>query len=418
MYNSPKDIDIKDFDYPLPDERIAKHPLAERDQCKLLVRRPDGSIEDHTFAQLPDLLPDDSILIYNDTRVINARLRFRKAADCGHEGALIEVMCLDPAQPADYEQNFASTDHCSWHCFVGNSKRWKDAPLHTAVEIGGKTVTLSATRLSRDGRTSLVEFRWDDPDETFARLIQAAGELPIPPYLNRATEESDNRDYQTIYANIDGSVAAPTAGLHFTSKVLADIAQRDIPRRHVTLHVGAGTFQPVQTDTVGEHPMHSEFIAVGRELIEELTETPRRVIAVGTTSVRTLESLYHAGVAIIDGRWDGEVEQWAPYSTRVGSWPSAKEALRAIVDYLDAKGLNTFVASTRIIIAPGYTYRIVSGIVTNFHQPQSTLLLLVSAFTHDEWRPMYEHALAHGYRFLSYGDAQLLLSNANQPWQI
>ncbi len=418
MLHSPKDIDIKDFDYLLPQDRIAKHPLAERDQCKLLVRRPDGSIEDHIFAQLPDLLPHDSILIYNDTRVINARLRFRKAADCGHEGALIEVMCLDPAQPADYERNFASTDHCSWHCFVGNSKRWKDTPLYTAVEIDRKTVTLSATRLSRDGRTSIVQFQWNDPDITFAKLIQAAGELPIPPYLNRATEDSDNLDYQTIYASIDGSVAAPTAGLHFTSKVLADIAQRDIPRRHVTLHVGAGTFQPVQTDTVGEHPMHSEFIAVSRELIEELIETSRRIIAVGTTSVRTLESLYHAGVDIIDGQWDGEVKQWAPYSTRDGSWPSANDALRAIVDYLDANGLNTFVASTRIIIAPGYTYRIVSGMVTNFHQPQSTLLLLVSAFTHGEWRPMYEHALAHGYRFLSYGDAQLLLSNANQPCQI
>ncbi len=403
---SPKDIDIKDFDYPLADERIARHPLAERDRCKLLVRRADGTLEDHRFDELPGLLPADSLLIYNDTRVINARLRFRKGAE--GEGALIEVMLLDPATPADYAQNFAQTACCSWHCFVGNSKRWKDTPLRLAVTVGDRQVDLTAERVARDGRTSVVQFTWDDPEVTFADVIGAAGELPIPPYLNRATEESDHRDYQTVYADVDGSVAAPTAGLHFTPKVLADIAERDIPRRHVTLHVGAGTFQPVQTDTVGEHPMHSEFIAVSRELIEDLIDTNRCVIAVGTTSVRTLESLYHAGMALLEGRWDGEVGQWWPYVDRE-SWPSVREALQAIVNYLDHNNLATFVASTRIIIAPGYTYRIVSGMVTNFHQPQSTLLLLVSAFTGGDWLPMYHHALDHGYRFLSYGDAQLLL---------
>lgn len=405
-HTNPKDIDIKDFDYPLPDERIARHPLAERDRCKLLVRRADGAIEDHRFDELPALLPSDSMLIYNDTRVINARLHFRKGGDGG--GALIEVMCLDPADPADYARNFAQTHSCSWHCFVGNSKRWKDAPLKAVIDVGGRSVTLTAMRVARDGRTSVVRFDWDDPAVTFSQLIQAAGELPIPPYLNRPTEESDHADYQTVYANIDGSVAAPTAGLHFTPKVLTDIAERDIPRRHVTLHVGAGTFQPVQTDTVGEHPMHSEFIAVSGELIDELIHTSRRVIAVGTTSVRTLESLYHAGVAIIDGRWEGEVEQWAPYADRT-QWPTVSEALQAVAGYLQSRGLSTFVASTRIIIAPGYTYRIVSGMITNFHQPQSTLLLLVSAFTDGDWMPMYRHALEGGYRFLSYGDAELLL---------
>lgn len=405
---NPKEINIIDFDYPLPDERIARHPLADRDQCKLLVRRGDGSIEDHRFDELPALLPPNSVLIYNDTRVINARLHFRKGDD--GEGALIEVMLLDPAHPADYAQNFAQTSTCSWHCFVGNSKRWKDAPLTATVTLDGSKINLQATRVARDGRTSIVRFDWDDSNVTFAQLLQAAGELPIPPYLNRATEESDHRDYQTVYADVDGSVAAPTAGLHFTPKVLADIAERDIPRRQVTLHVGAGTFQPVQTDTVGQHPMHSEFISVSRDLIEELAATTRRVIAVGTTSVRTLESLYHAGVAMLDGRWDGEVAQWVPYEER-GNWPTVREALAAITEYLDRHNQDTFVASTRIIIAPGYDYRIIGGMITNFHQPQSTLLLLVSAFTDGDWLPMYRHALDAGYRFLSYGDAELLLKD-------
>ncbi|MDE6321471.1 MAG: S-adenosylmethionine:tRNA ribosyltransferase-isomerase [Muribaculaceae bacterium] len=405
---NPREINIIDFDYPLPDDRIARHPLVDRDQCRLLVRRGDGSIEDHRFDELPDLLPSHSMLIYNDTRVINARLRFRKGDD--HDGALIEVMLLDPAMPADYAQNFAQTSSCCWHCFVGNSKRWKDAPLTTTVLIDGRNITLSSTRVGRDGRTSIVRFDWDASDVTFAQVLQAAGELPIPPYLNRATEDSDSRDYQTVYANVDGSVAAPTAGLHFTPRVLADIAERDIPRRHVTLHVGAGTFQPVQTDTVGEHPMHSEFISVDRELIEELANTTRRVIAVGTTSVRTLESLYHAGVAMLDGNWDGEVGQWSPYEPH-DKWPTVNESLSAIAAYMKEHNQGTFIASTRIIIAPGYDYRLVSGMVTNFHQPQSTLLLLVSAFTGGDWLPMYRHALDAGYRFLSYGDAQLLLKD-------
>ncbi len=405
---NPREISIIDFDYPLPDERIARHPLPDRDQCKLLVRRGDGALEDHRFDELPELLPSNSVLIYNDTRVINARLRFRKGED--GEGALIEVMLLDPANPADYAQNFAQTRTCSWHCFVGNSKRWKDAPLTAKVTLDGQDITLCATRVAREGRTSIVRFDWNDSNVTFAQLLQAAGELPIPPYLNRATEESDHHDYQTVYADVEGSVAAPTAGLHFTPKVLADIAERDIPRRHVTLHVGAGTFQPVQTDKVGEHPMHSEFISVGRDLIAELAATSRRVIAVGTTSVRTLESLYHAGVAILQGRWTGEVEQWSPYEVS-DKWPTVSEALTAIMDYLDQHQQSTFVASTRIIIAPGYDYHIVSGMVTNFHQPQSTLLLLVSAFTDGDWLPMYRHALEAGYRFLSYGDAELLLKD-------
>lgn len=398
-----KDIRIEEFDYPLPDERIAKHPLAERDRCKLLVRRPDGTLSEHIFAELPALLPDDTMLVYNNTRVINARLRFRKP-----EGALIEIFCLEPVTPSDYAVSFAQTERCSWTCFVGNSKRWKQAPLEMRLEIHGTPLTFRAGRLAKEGNSSVVEFSWDNPSVTFSEIIAAVGEIPIPPYLNRSTEESDRTDYQTVYSHIDGSVAAPTAGLHFTDRVLEEISARGIPRRELTLHVGAGTFQPVKSDEIGDHEMHSEFIAVPRNLIAELAADERRVIAVGTTSVRTLESLYHAGRLIALDRWNGEVPQWTPYDTTLPDLPVA-DAMQAILRHLDAEGTTTFIASTRIIIAPGYRYRVVRGMVTNFHQPRSTLLLLVSAFTRGDWRPLYDFALTHSFRFLSYGDACLLL---------
>ncbi len=275
--------------------------------------------------------------------------------------------------------------------------------------IEGEAVTLNATRLGREGNASVVEFSWDNPAVTFSQIISAAGEIPIPPYLNRSTEATDSTDYQTVYSHIDGSVAAPTAGLHFTDEIMAEISHRGIPRRELTLHVGAGTFQPVKSDEIGEHEMHSEFIAVPVTLIRELASTTRRIIAVGTTSVRTLESLYHAGRLIATGQWDGEVPQWIPYeSSSIPDIPVAS-ALNAVADYAENQGIDTFMAQTRIIIAPGYTYKVVSGMVTNFHQPQSTLLLLVSAFTGGDWRPMYDFALSHAFRFLSYGDASLLL---------
>ncbi len=398
-----KDIRIEEFDYPLPDERIAKHPLAERDRCKLLVRRHDGTLSEHIFAELPALLPDDTMLVYNNTRVINARLRFRKP-----EGALIEIFCLEPVTPSDYAVSFAQTERCSWTCFVGNSKRWKQAPLEMRLEIHGTPLTFRAERLAKEGNSSVVEFSWDNPSVTFSEIIAAVGEIPIPPYLNRSTEESDRTDYQTVYSHIDGSVAAPTAGLHFTDRVLEEISARGITRRELTLHVGAGTFQPVKSDEIGDHEMHSEFIAVPRNLIAELAADERRVIAVGTTSVRTLESLYHAGRLIALGRWNGEVPQWTPYDTTLPDLPIA-DAMQAILRHLDAEGTTTFIASTRIIIAPGYLYRVVRGMVTNFHQPRSTLLLLVSAFTRGDWRPLYDFALTHSFRFLSYGDACLLI---------
>lgn len=399
-----KDIRIEEYNYPLPDERIAKYPLVQRDLCKLLVRNANGDIKEHIFNELPSLLPDDAMLIYNNTRVINARLRFRKSEG----GALIEIFCLEPVLPSDYAVNFAKTDECSWLCFVGNSKRWKQGNLTAPIDIDGTEVILHATRVNKEGNASVVRFSWDNDAYTFAQIIAAAGEIPIPPYLNRSTEECDSKDYQTVYSHIDGSVAAPTAGLHFTPKVLEEVSSRGIPRRELTLHVGAGTFQPVKSDSIGEHEMHSEFIAVSKSLIEELATTSRRVFAVGTTSVRTLESLYHIGCLIAQSEWSGELPQWYPYSENHPHLP-VSEALNAIVEYLTQSGSDTLIASTRVIIAPGYKYEIVKGIITNFHQPQSTLLLLVSAFVGGEWKPMYDFALANDFRFLSYGDASLLM---------
>ena len=401
-----KEINIDEYDYELPDNRIAKHPLAQRDACRLLVRHADGTISDHIFAELDSLLPADSMLVYNNTRVINARLRFHKGAD--NSGALIEIFCLEPETPADYAQNFASVAGCSWICFVGNSKRWKAGELATTISLDGKEVTLKAERIARHDNASVVKFSWDDTDTTFSQIISAAGEIPIPPYLNRSTEDADNTDYQTVYSHIEGSVAAPTAGLHFTDELLQRISQRGIPRHELTLHVGAGTFQPVKSDTIGEHTMHSEWIAVDRSLIAELAATDRKIIAVGTTSVRTLESLYHIGCLISEGQSPCEVPHWYPYTDSHPSL-SRKEAFCRILRWLDDNHLNMLIAATRIIIAPGYSYRVVDGMVTNFHQPRSTLLLLVSAFTDGDWRPMYDFALSHDYRFLSYGDGSLLL---------
>lgn len=399
----PQEINIEAYNYPLPDERIAKHPLAQRDCCKLLVRNADGSFNDCVFNQLPQLLPNDAMLVYNNTRVINARLRFRKES-----GALIEIFCLEPVSPADYAVNFASngSQGVQWQCFVGNSKRWKDTPLRGIVKLGDEEIELVAERVCKEGNSSTVSFTWSG-NASFAEVIAAAGELPIPPYLNRATEESDHDDYQTVFSKIEGSVAAPTAGLHFTPEVLHAVDRAGMVRREVTLHVGAGTFQPVKSEHIGDHEMHSEFICVDRELILELAHMQRPIIAVGTTSVRTLESLYHLGCMAAQGLPIGELPQWYPYSDEHPRL-SRSEALVALASVCGER----LVASTRVIIAPGYDYKVVNGIITNFHQPKSTLLLLVSAFIGDEWRQMYNHALAEPtYRFLSYGDACLLLKN-------
>lgn len=396
-----RDIRIDDFDYPLPDNRIAGHPLADRDKCLLLVARRGDQPATMHFCDLPRLLPADAMLVYNNTRVINARLRFRKNLT----GAPVEIFILEPEQPADYAENFASRGPVRWACFVGNSKRWKD---DTTLQLPLPTTTLTARRTERRGNASIVEFSWDNPLITFAEIISLAGEIPIPPYLNRPTETTDTTDYQTVFGHIDGSVAAPTAGLHFTPALLDAIDARGIQRREVTLHVGAGTFQPVKSDTIGDHPMHSEFIRVSRSLIEELARRERPVIAVGTTSVRTLESLYHIGRMASQGRFRGQLPQWEAYSSDAPDL-SVGQAMQALLDHLGSA--QHLIADTRLMIAPGYRYRIVDGIITNFHQPRSTLLLLVSAFLdrHDSWRRLYDYALARPYRFLSYGDAMLLL---------
>lgn len=400
----PRCISVEDFDYQLEESRIAAHPLADRDLCRLLVRRPGGELSTHVFRELPSLLPADSMLIYNDTRVINARLRFRKST-----GAAIEIFCLEPHDPTDYALSFASTWSCEWLCFVGNSKKWHDDTLSLDISVAGRILTLNAQRTGRVGNASLVRFTWDSAaGVTFSQIIDAAGEIPIPPYLNRDTEETDSTDYQTVYSHVEGSVAAPTAGLHFTDRVLADIDAHRIPRRALTLHVGAGTFQPVKAEVMAGHEMHREFIAADRSLIAELATTQRRVIAVGTTSVRTLESLYHLGCMAHSGQQPDCVPQWYPYDDNHPDL-SVEEALKALLEYMDSHNLTRLVASTRVIIAPGYRYRIVKGMVTNFHQPKSTLLLLVSAFVDGHWREMYDYALAGDYRFLSYGDACLLL---------
>ena len=397
---------IADYDYDLPDERIAKHPLAEREQCKLLYYK-GGNIEERKFWEVPALLPKQSTLIYNNTRVINARLRFRKET-----GSTIEIFCLEPVPPRDYEQIFQTTGHCVWQCLVGNSKRWKQGALTQSITIGSHEVTLAATRGEQHGNAWEIAFDWDDTNCTFADVLDAIGEIPIPPYLNRGTEESDSTDYQTVYSHIDGSVAAPTAGLHFTDEVLAECDRRGIMRREITLHVGAGTFQPVKSEHIGDHPMHYEFISVPRDVIMDIINAPGPVIAVGTTSVRTLESLYYIGQMLEEDPDANEdaltVTQWMPYTTPCEI--STKRALQNIVDYLDLHHADTYMGSTQLMIAPGFQYRIVDGMITNFHQPQSTLLLLVAAFVgEDKWRMMYDYAMAHDFRFLSYGDAQLLL---------
>lgn len=404
--NRPEEIRIEEYDYPLPDERIAKFPVPGRDTSKLLVYR-GGNITETVFNRLPEQLPPDTLLVFNNTRVIQARIHFRKAS-----GANIEIFCLEPDTPSDYALSFQSTGSCRWLCLVGNSKKWKEGELKNTFNAGGRQVTLSAVRISTTPSGSIIEFRWDTPDITFATLLESAGELPIPPYLNRATEESDKETYQTVYSKIDGSVAAPTAGLHFTPKVFEALAAKGVERAELTLHVGAGTFKPVKSDTIGGHEMHTELISVGRELIEKLATTDRKIIAVGTTSVRTLESLYHIGTSLARGgqlppHGTPAVTQWQPYMH--DDTLTRREALTHIARYMDREKMTQLVTSTQIIIVPGYKFRVAEGIITNFHQPHSTLLLLVSAFVDGDWRRIYDYALSHSFRFLSYGDSSLLL---------
>ena len=394
------EIHIEDYNYPLPDERIAKYPLPERDSSKLL-HYEHGRVNESIFRNLPDLLPSDSLMVFNDTKVVPARMHFQRQT-----GAHIEIFCLEPVKPVEYATAFAATDTCTWKCVIGNAKKWKDDVLTLFRADNTPDMGLEARLLSREGQTGVVEFRWTD-GSPFSRVLEICGTVPIPPYLNRESEKIDIERYQTLYAHIRGSVAAPTAGLHFTENVLNRIKAKGIDMETVCLHVGAGTFLPVKSSLVSEHPMHREPFVVKLQLLKDICRMDRKLIAVGTTSVRTLESLYYVGVSCLEKGAPEDVPQWAPYERE---YPySTQEALEAIVRYLEANGLTELQVGTRIIIVPGFRFRLVDLMVTNFHQPESTLILLVSAFVGGDWRTIYDYALSHGFRFLSYGDSSLLV---------
>lgn len=416
-----KHIHISDYNYDLPDSRIAKFPVSPRDTSKLLVYR-HGEISDDIFYNLPKYLPQKSLMVFNNTKVIQARMHFRKET-----GALIEVFLMEPAAPTDYELMFQTRGECSWLCMVGNLKKWKEGSLVRNFDVAGSTINFKAT-MRRDiidaksgGTNYWVDFAWDNPQVSFAEILDAVGELPIPPYLNRETQDSDKTTYQTVYSKIKGSVAAPTAGLHFTDKVLAAIDAAGVRREELTLHVGAGTFKPVKSEEIDGHTMHTEYVCVRRDTLQTLLDYDCCAIAVGTTSVRTLESLYYMGVKLEANpdaaEEDLHVCQWEPYEkadgTPVGGnlidGITPQKAISNIIAWLDKNNLKTLHSSTQIIIAPGYEYKIVKVLVTNFHQPQSTLLLLVSAFLKGDWRNVYDYALSHDFRFLSYGDSSILI---------
>ena len=416
-----KHIHISDYNYDLPDSRIAKFPVSPRDTSKLLVYR-HGEISDDIFYNLPKYLPEKSLMVFNNTKVIQARMHFRKET-----GALIEVFLMEPAAPTDYELMFQTRGECSWLCMVGNLKKWKEGSLVRTFDVAGTTINFKAT-MRRDiidaksvGTNYWVDFAWDNPQVSFAEILDAVGELPIPPYLNRETQDSDKTTYQTVYSKIKGSVAAPTAGLHFTDKVLAAIDAAGVRREELTLHVGAGTFKPVKSEEIDGHTMHTEYVCVRRDTLQTLLDYDCCAIAVGTTSVRTLESLYYMGVKLEANpdaaEEDLHVCQWEPYEkadgTPVGGnlvdGITPQKAISNIIAWLDKNNLKTLHSSTQIIIAPGYEYKIVKVLVTNFHQPQSTLLLLVSAFLKGDWHNVYDYALSHDFRFLSYGDSSILI---------
>jgi len=396
-----KNINIKAYDYTLPDEKIAKFPLFKRDESKLLIYR-NKEIEESRFKCLSDYLPEKSLLIFNNTKVIQARLIFQKET-----GAQIEIFCLEPKEPADYAQVFIQNQNCTWLCMIGNLKKWKSGKLNLTVHSSQFT----AERLESNGDTHLIRFEWNNPNLSFAEILETCGELPIPPYLNRKTEESDNQTYQTVYSKIKGSVAAPTAGLHFTKDVFESLSKKNIDFEELTLHVGAGTFKPVKTETIEEHVMHTECITIKKTTIEKILNNLGSIFAVGTTSVRTLESLYYIGVLISRNPntlvQDIEVTQWMPYNEE-NNRLSANEALNFVLQYFKQNNLDSLTTHTQIMIVPGYRFKIVNGIITNFHQPKSTLLLLISAFVGQEWKNIYDYALGHDFRFLSYGDSSLL----------
>ncbi len=398
-----ENIKISDYSYILPEEKIAKYPAEKRDLSKLLIWK-NGDIIDEKFKNITNHIPSGSTLIFNNTRVIHARLFFWKET-----GAKIEIFCLEPVIPNDYQVAFSKTETVTWKCMIGNAKKWKKGELSRKFVINGKTVELKAKKTDSKENTSYIEFIWNN-GFTFSEIIENAGILPIPPYLNRDTEPGDNISYQTVYAKNDGSVAAPTAGLHFTREILSELKKNNISSMEITLHVGAGTFKPVKSETVAGHEMHNEQVVVSMQFIKELLQSKGKIIAVGTTSVRSLESLYWLGLKLENKKQlstNIEIGQWEPYSNNVNI--TVRKSLENILNYLNETKSDTLSFSTRIIILPGYSFKLTGGIITNFHLPQSTLLLLISAFLGDDWKKVYDFALNNGYRFLSYGDSNLYL---------
>lgn len=408
----PQALSIDDFDYPLPDNRIAQYPLAERDASQLLLYN-NGTISKTIFRNIGEYLPANSLLLFNDTKVFQARIIFHKST-----GAKIEIFCLEPSAPtADYQIAFSNPGHCYWKCLIGNNKKWKSGSLKLPVNLDGETAILKAEKVEQNGETSIIRFSWEPAHLSFAALLDQSGLVPLPPYIHREADSTDKDRYQTIYARFKGSVAAPTAGLHFTDRVFESLAQKKITSAYVTLHVGAGTFKPVSAATLGEHEMHSEQISISAQVLQQLISLseegePKTIIPVGTTSMRTIESFYWLGVRRLKGKMNEEnpvVKQWDPYDPDFDTGISFHDSMKALVDYLEKSDLTVLIASTQLIIAPGYRYRVAGGLITNFHQPRSTLLLLVSALIGDDWRKVYSYALENNFRFLSYGDSCLLL---------
>lgn len=420
MIKDVQNISIEDYNYPLPDERIAKYPLSERDASKLLVLKDDNISSSH-FNEIGDFLPKDSLLIFNETKVVRARLQFTKES-----GAAIEIFCLEPISGnGDYQVAFSSKSPSRWKCLVGNSRRWKNETISlrlyesTSQQVNESTSQyqsqcqiLHAERLEKNDNYSVVEFSWEPAELSFAEVLEAAGEIPLPPYLHREAEESDRERYQTVFAKHEGSVAAPTAGLHFTNELITNLKERGITFEEVTLHVGAGTFRPVSSETIGEHEMHSETIVVKKSCIEKLIRNcDKTIIPVGTTSMRTIESLYWIGLMLMDEGLEERnlhLNQWFPYQERE-TLPSAEESLSTILEYLNKYELSELHATTALMIAPTCKINIAKALITNFHQPKSTLLLLVSALIGDKWKEVYQYALDNDFRFLSYGDSCLFL---------
>ncbi len=403
MPTDPRNISIADYDYPLPDERIAKFPLAERDQSKLLVYR-GSEITESQFFHLPELLPEGAMLLFNNTKVIHARLFFRKPT-----GSLIEIFCLEPWQQP-VATAFEQRTRCTWLCYIGNNKKWKEGPLEREFKIQNSEFKITASRRNAVGEAWLVDFQWTG-NISFAELIDNVGVIPLPPYLHREAEESDNTRYQTVYAHYEGSVAAPTAGLHFTNRLLDELRTKGFKTEYITLHVGAGTFKPVSADTIGEHTMHVEQVQIHRSNLEHIiAHLGHPIIPVGTTTVRTLESVYWFGVQLENNPdlQSMHVLQWDPYKLE-SLGISTLQAYHNVLQWMQRHDTDTLFGDTQLLIAPGYKYHVVCGLITNFHQPRSTLLLLVSALIGDDWQRCYRYALDHGFRFLSYGDSCLLL---------